>query len=87
MPAAHQKAGVPPPWVKEITDWALNEALLTRTFSSPWQQALLQVEKQRRDQWQNIMKPAWVGGVFGAVAGALVSWMLAALASKPPPPL
>ena len=63
-----------------VTEQALNEALVTPSYSAPWQKAVLRTEKERRDHWHNIMKPAWVGGVFGAlaggVAGAIITWAL-----------
>jgi hypothetical protein len=73
LPAVHRERGSLPEWTRQITDWALNEALETKTFSSPWEKGLLRAEKERRERWHNFLKPAWIGGVCGAVAGALIS--------------
>jgi hypothetical protein len=50
LPTTDLEKGVPPPWIQDVTDWALCWALQTRTFSSPWEQGLLEAEKERRDR-------------------------------------
>jgi hypothetical protein len=75
--AKHRQEGVPPPWIQEVTDWALNEAIEDMTFSSPWEKGLLQTEKDRRDQ-ANVLRSTIWGGIGGAMVTVLfqvVSWL------------
>jgi hypothetical protein len=73
--SAYRQEGSPPPWMREVQDWALNEALVTQTFSSPWEKALLQTEKERRDQLRNVVLPAIWGAVGGAAITGIFEWL------------
>jgi hypothetical protein len=58
--------------MRKVKDWALYEAIGTKTFSSPWEKGLLQAEKVRRDRIRNAVRPA----IWGGVSGALVTGMI-----------
>jgi hypothetical protein len=64
-----REQGMAPPWLREVTDAALYEALETRALvSSPWNKALLLAEKARRDRMANV----FLGGVGGALMTGLI---------------
>jgi hypothetical protein len=72
LSATFRQRGKLPPQMRKITDWALYEAIETKTFSSPWEKGLLQAEKARRDRIRNAVRPA----IWGGVSGALVTGMI-----------
>jgi hypothetical protein len=72
MPSDVLEESEPPIWIQNVTDWALDQALATPTFSQPWEKSLLQRERTRRDRLYTVYLPAGCAAAFGALMSVLI---------------